>query len=132
MPTLDVGEVLLDPEIADRFKVWRRREAVDATGIESTNSQLFWPVYGVVTQAGGNDLVREPDATIAGRTISVVTRFSARCAAQGYQPDVIEWNGNRYVIDSCDNYDRFGRGFVQVTATAIEYTVKPPETFDNG
>jgi hypothetical protein len=126
MPLLDVNDLLVDPDLADRFTVIRRREIVDpATGRAAVVEQLFRNVTGVVTAQSPNDLERREDYQNMTRSISVVTAFQVYGAVQGYQPDLILWKGTRHLVKHVDPYPQFGRGFYQVECSSMANMDEP-------
>lgn len=133
MPTLDVSEALTCPELADRICVWRRPEVVTDKGRTSTaGEEPIRNVVAVVCMAGPDDLERLPEEERMGRVISVVTRFRLRGPAkdlrnQAYQPDVLDWNGDRYVVSWIDPYNRYGSGFIQALAVATAAVQRPAD-----
>ena len=127
MVQLDVTEVLVDPSLADTFQVWRRKETVSGYGRSST-SVLVLDAVGVITAATEDDLDRADDRQTMQRSIIVVSKFPLRGPAPGYQPDLILWNGDYYVVEKIDPYVRFGPGFVQAQAQEFDYVGEPPLT----
>lgn len=129
MPQLDVSDVLLDPAIADVFDVTRRVQALTAKGRTTTSPSVFKNVRGVVTAAHGNDLERLDDSQRMGRNMSVVTKFALRGPAQvtgtKFQPDLVIWAGDTYVVKAVDPYERYGRGFVQAIIGSIDIIDAP-------
>lgn len=119
MALLDVTDVLFDPDLTDTFTVERRVETVGSNG-RSTTSVTAFSGLGVVTSAGPNDLARLDDSQRMGRVISIVTAANLRGAVNGYQPDVIQWRGNRFVIATIDNYPQFGSGFTQAICVGMD------------
>lgn len=118
-PQLDVTEIIGDPDFAESFTVLRRSESVNQYGQSVVTSQNLNAV-GVVCQAGPNDLERLDDNQRMGRHISVVTMFRLRGPASGYQPDVILWNGNNFVVQQIDDYANFGQGFIEAIAGSMD------------
>ena len=125
MPFLDVSDIVTDPDFADKFKVIRRKELVDAYGRVTTSDQIFRNVVGVVTMSSPNDLERQADYQNFTRSISVVTRFAMQGEVTGYQPDIIEWRGTRHLVKVCQPYPQFGRGFYQVECSSMANTDAP-------
>lgn len=114
------------PELLDTFTVVRRVETM-VLGRPSLAETPIPNVSGVVCVAGKNDIDRLPEGTRFSRGISVVTQTELRGAgvqgATTYQPDVIEWQGGRYLVVHVDIYKHAGSGFWQILAesmTAVE------------
>lgn len=119
MALLDVSEILTDPDFVDTFTVVRRTEGVSEKGRAILTLEGF-AASGVVTAAGPNDLRRLPDAQLQDRTLSIVSRFQFFGASVGYQPDLIQWRNDLYIVSVLDLYPQFGRGFTQVIAPSID------------
>jgi len=119
MALLDVTDVLFDPDFTDAFNIKRRTETVGTDGrvLVGTTTTAS---RGVVTMAGPNDLARLDDAQRMWRVISVVTAANLRGAVNGYQPDVIQWRGDDFIVASIDNYPQFGRGFTQAICVGMD------------
>lgn len=129
MPYLNPSFILLDPMIASRIKVLRYSEVVNAYGRSvETPPEEFYPVIGVLTMAGPNDLERLDDSQRMGRVISFVTKFGLRGPSSGGQPDRIVWEGNEYLVHSLDPYPQYGSGFVQALAGSMDIMDTPVRT----
>lgn len=120
MPWLDVSDIVCDPMFADVFTVLRRGQTVNDFGevviVETPNT----PVYGTITMAGPDDLQRLDDSQRMGRVISCITKFRLIGPAPNLQPDVILWQGSRYVVAWLDLYNRYGAGFMQSIAVSMD------------
>lgn len=122
MALLDVTQILTDPDLTDTFKVLRRQETVDNYGVSGLATQVFYPVIGVVTSVGPNNLDRHENYQSFTRSLSVVTKFPLRGETTGFQPDVIVWRGDNYVVKAVDPYPQFGPGFWQVECSSMDKT----------
>ena len=120
MAYLDVSDVLLDPTLTDVFTVTRRAETVNGFGESVTATSTYDGVVGVVCTASPNDLERLPEMDRMGRHLSVVTRFRLQGPAPGFKPDLIEWNGDAFVVEAVDPYPQYGAGFVQAIVGSID------------
>lgn len=131
MPLIDVTEVLTDPDVAGQpFVVVRRRNVVNSYGEPAISEQRF-PAYGSIQPAGDNALAREDAHQSQGNSIIVVTTFRLRGAALDadqaeYEPDLVLWQGQHYVVRNLKDWTRFGVGMVEAECTAFEYTPQPP------
>lgn len=120
MPLLDVSSLLFDPDFADTFNVIRREEAVSDKGRNILTLSTIENVVGVVCAASPADLRRLPEAQTFDRVLSIVSKFAFFGACVGFQPDLVQWRGDLYVVSSLDSYPQFGRGFTQILATSID------------
>lgn len=125
MPTLDFSDVILSPELNDRFSLIRRTEVVsEANGRSATTEVQTDGHIGIVTfGAGGNK--RDEDAQNASRTLNVITKIRLREAAPGVQPDVILYDGQRFTITKVEPWHRTGSGFVVAQALLQAASVPP-------
>lgn len=125
MPDLDVSDVLLDPSLADRFVVKRRPTGTNSHGRVETQPEIIPRVLGVVTVASPTDLERLDDNQRMGRNLSVVTKFRLRGPAQGFQPDIVLWYGNDYVVKDVQPYPQYGAGFIQAIVGSMDSMDNP-------
>lgn len=140
MPYSDVTAALLDPEFAQRIDVIRRSQTVNNYGEAVIGEEWFRGVVAVVTIGGDTGLRREADQQHQGRTLSVVTKFSLRGPAEArasadadgqFQPDLIVWQGGRYVVTGLDPYPNYGAGFVQAICSSMVNVDRAPRTSVN-
>ena len=127
MPTLNVATVLLDMRFADFVTVIRRTQLINQYGEVSIEDV---PAYGVpvtITATDSNVLEREDGSQHMSRTHTVVSMFPFRGPAPGAQPDLVEFQGARFIIDKVEPYSRYGAGFTQARMTSI-LTIDPEAT----
>lgn len=122
MALLDVTQILTDPDLVDIFDVIRRQETVDNTGTSVVTPTTFSRVIGVVTSIGPSSLDRSENYQTFTRSISVVTKFPLRGETTGYQPDIVYWRGDSFVVKAIDPYPQFGPGFWQAECTSMDKT----------
>lgn len=129
---IDVTDVLLDPMIAgEHFTVLRRLEVVDNSGVPTWTWETFPEIIGSVTPTSDQSLVREEAYQVQAKTISVTTQFKLRGAAKNipgskYQPDIVVWNDDYYMVRSIDDYSKYGAGFVQAECSSIDMVDQAP------
>lgn len=121
---IDVGDVLLDVDIAQTFTVLRRASTRTDKGREQVAVRRINNVVGVVCAASPNDLERLPEEQRMGRNLSIVTKFSLRGPAPGFQPDEVVWRGDTFLVKTVDPYPGFGP-FVQAIAGSIDSQDRP-------
>lgn len=132
MADLDMTDALTEPAFTSSFDVVRRAEVVNAFGESTVPEPLrICGVVGVICMASNEQLVRLDDQQRMGRNISVVTQFRLRGPAigkggQNFQPDLIKWQGDHYVVSYLDPYTNFGSGFVEAVASSIDFIDKAP------
>lgn len=136
MPFIDVTDIILDPMIAGEvFTVIRSVETVNNYG-ESVVTYQTLSGAGSVTPTGANSLVREEAYQTQAKTIRVVTTFALRGASKdengvSYQPDIVVWRGNHFIVKSMDDFSQYGSGFVDVECASINQTELTPMTFSS-
>ena len=110
MPDLDVSEVLLDPDFADCFVVTRQKQTVDQTG-RTVISTVDMELIGVVT-IGSLQPFSQDEAYI-NSTKSIVVHCQERLIdpINGFSPDIVTYNGDRYLVKKAYNWSRYGSGF---------------------
>jgi len=118
MSGMDFSDILVDPLLSDRFSVIRRKEVIDVHGRSTIVATTFPNVVGVVTPISPSDLDRQTDYQKMSRSISVVCSFFLQGEVEGYQPDLVVWRGDQYVVKSIDPYPQFGKGFMQAECTS--------------
>ena len=137
MSTIDVTSVLFDTDIAgQQFQVVRRQQVVNTYGETILAVASPVDVIGSITPTGGtlfaqgNSLIRTEAYTTQSKTIKVITTYRLRGPGKDsgnlYQPDIILWNGDSYVVTTLNEYTAFGVGFVEVDCISIDYTVEVP------
>lgn len=132
MPEIDASaDVLLDPFVAaTSFVVVRRRSWTDVNGI-AQQSESRINALGSVTPTGDSSLIREDGYTTATKTLMVITRLFLRNASEDvngikWQPDLIFWQDDYFVVKDLDDYSQFGVGMVKADCMAFEYDIEPP------
>lgn len=125
MPDLDVSFMTADPMLSELVTITRRQDAVSTSGRAQKTVEATYPnISAVVTQGDPSDVVRNEDGQLMPRVITVATAFAVRAESKSpagvrYQPDIITWNGNDYVVIGYAPYPTFGQGVYEVTAQAL-------------
>jgi len=122
MAYLEMADAVLAPDLGDQFKVERRLETRTQRGRSLQTPSVFTNLSGVITMASPNDLLRLPDTERMDRHISVVTNFALRGPTTDYQPDIIWWRGDSYVVKTFEPYPQFGSGFYQAICGSVDAT----------
>lgn len=132
MPSIDVTDVLLDPMIAgESFSVIRRAEIVNDYGESVQTTQTIPNVVGSVVPLGSNSLLREEAFQTNDKTIRVLTSFRLRgpsksAVLQNYQPDIIVWKGDNFVVRTLEDYTQYGAGMVDAECSSIDLVDQAP------
>jgi galactose-6-phosphate isomerase len=137
MPDIDVSDLLFDSDIAgEAFSVIRRQEVVGGNGV-ATLTVTTLPlagdpaIVGSVTPTGDNSLVRAEAYSTQSNTIKVITEFRLRgpskdAAGQSFQPDIVLWNGNHFVVSTLNEWTSYGAGFVEAECTSFDFNTLAP------
>lgn len=126
MPSIDVTEVLLSPDIAgDTFTVIRRTETVNGFG-ETTISTATLTGVGSVQATGDQSLARMEAFETQNDSIRVITPFRLRGAGKDnsgaiFQPDIVLYQGTHFIVRSINDYTAFGSGFVDAECIGIDF-----------
>lgn len=132
MPEIDVTDVLISSDVAaTAFSVIRRKSMTGTNGIEVHTNQVISPVYGSVTPTGDNSLVREAAFQNQNKTIMVVTPFLLRGATTNpdnsqWQPDLILWQRDYFIVKSVEDYSQFGVGMIAADCELFDYVPESP------
>lgn len=126
MATLDVSFVPGCAEFGDIFQVVRRAEAIDNFGRSST-TQVIATALGTIYPTGDNRLVRQEDYQRGAKTLTLVTTYRLQQAAPGYQPDVVLFRGNQFVVTSVEDFSQYGAGFVVAECSSMLSIDAPPQ-----
>jgi hypothetical protein len=125
MPTLDVTEILDDPDICDTFSVIQRTETANSFGESTLTETQTDNVVGVVVPGSGT-LTREDDHQSLTKTISVVTTFRLQGPSPGFQADIVVWKGSRYLVTTLDDLTNYGAGHVEAECVSVNLVDPPP------
>lgn len=115
----------------ESFIVLRRMENVDSFGrSQATITRL--PASGSIMPSGDNTLARDENFQTQGNTVTVITAFKLRgpskdTLSRRYQPDVIEWRGSHYIVNTLNDYSGGGGGWVECECKSIDIMDLPPE-----
>jgi hypothetical protein len=130
VPQIDITSVLASPIVAgERFVVQRRIETVDQYGQSQIATQTYSAI-GSIVPTGDNSLVREEAYQQQAKSITVRTTFRLRGAAKDgpgyhYQPDLVIWKGDAFIVRTVDDYSQYGAGMVEAACTSIDLIDQP-------
>lgn len=126
MPQLNVSGVLLDPRFCEALVVYRRLQTL-VKGRTVITATLVTPApYGVVLPVADQPLQRGPDQQNLPRLLEIHTPYRLRSASrnladtQQYQPDIIVWSGDQFLVNKIGDYSKYGRGFIMAEASSID------------
>lgn len=119
MALLDVSDVVLDPDFADKLTLLRNVQTVGTNG-RAVNVPSQKTFYGVVTAASGANLARLPSGEMVSGAIIVHSKLPLSSGAPGQTADEIVFRGRTYTVSRVDNYSHFGAGFTAATCELKE------------
>ena len=117
---IGVGDALANPDVQVRFDVTRRKETVSDKGRSVVTPTVFPNQVGTICAASPSDLARLPEGDRMEKYISIVSKFRLRGASTDgvdvYKPDLVDYEGDQYVVVDVQPYPRAGAGFTQAIA----------------
>lgn len=117
---IDVSDVLLDPDFADYGLTYlRRSESVDTHGRTVLASASPITFTGVVTSDKGDILERTDSSSRVHGTIIIHTPTVLRIDGEGFDADIVTWNGKNYLVTDINDYSTYGRGFIVATCSIV-------------
>jgi hypothetical protein len=134
MAQIDMSQALTNPLSLTKFSVIRQNQVINNWGETKIDVEMIPVVRGVVFPEGPNGLSRRPEAQTNAKTLVIFTRFALRGASisantdGSYQPDIIVWNGNRYLVAEIEDYSNYARGFIKVRAASTQEMDQAPVT----
>lgn len=129
---LGVSELMADVDVGnDPLFVIRRQTTTNKYG-ESVTMTTKISLVGAVYPTGPNSLVREEAYQTQAKTITVVTEFRLRPASQvsntQFQPDLVMWGGDCYIVKSFKDYSKYGAGMIEAECALFNYVDTAPLT----
>lgn len=134
MPDIDVNDVLISLDIANQtFSVVRRQETVNNFGESVKGAEVLGPFNGSCQPLGDNSLLREEAFTTGKNGLTVWTAFRLFSASRTvgnvtYQPDLVLYDGNYYLVRLLNEWTQWGAGFTQVECVGFDYVQTPPNS----
>lgn len=119
MPSLDMSDVILDPDFMDLVTVRRMAETVNGFGEAVMTPTTFPNVPMVIVNQSPAEIVRKDDGTSTPRKASIVTTFRLVAQAPGYQGDQIDVDGSTLTVTEVLPFSRFGSGFCEAIGTYL-------------
>ena len=126
MPFTSATRSIRNYRFQTAFPVERRTETIDEHGLSVVTTKTIQGMRGVITAGGDNALRRGADEQHMTKVLSVVTQFPLRGPAPGFQADVIQYRGDRFVVTQLDDYVAWGAGWVQATCESMDTVDKAP------
>jgi hypothetical protein len=91
----------------------------------------YFNAIGSIGPAGAGFLSRLAEQQFQGKSLSIVSTFLLRGAAKfvgglSFQPDLVLWKSNYYIVQEVTDYSQFGTGMVQANCVTFDYVDAPP------
>lgn len=132
MAQMDLSAALTNPYTNTPFIVKRRKQIVNNFGESTVEVEEIPNVRGVLYAAAQNGLTRRPEAQTNSKSIEILTRFALRGESKStednseYQPDLVLWHGNLFVVTNIEDWSNYARGFIKATLGSINIVDQPP------
>jgi galactose-6-phosphate isomerase len=129
MPFIDVTDLLTDTYIAgEQFTVYRRTEIVNKFGENLIGVMVYNNVFGQISPTPKNSLIRHSAFTAQDKSIRVITTWPLTGATMDgsnnlYQPDLVYWKNNLYIVRDLEDYTKYGVGFVVADCEVYDWIV---------
>lgn len=131
MPMLNVSPALTNPYTLDTFNVIRRAEQVGSNGRASSISVAINGLRGVVTPGADGEFERTEDYTLQNKWLTIKTLFFLQAESvdgtpQAWQPDIVVWHGNNFIVKGILDWSTYAAGFVKAVCELFDFTSRPP------
>ena len=126
MPDLSVDEVFASHMLSDDIVVFRRSETIGDNGRSVIAVSETFATWGVVVPGAPDDLERGSDKQFMRKTLSITTPFRLQGPADGFQPDIVSWHGDSFIVTNVSDYTGFAGGFVVATVQSVDFIDQPP------
>lgn len=122
MPTIDVSELITDPDFAQSFSLVRTTgEYINGRWTETLEETLTRT--GVISPASAKELRQLPEADRVEGTISIFTKeimyITSDAGTELRSSDKVLWKSHYYKIISVENWSDWGEGFYHALAQRI-------------
>lgn len=124
MPTIDMSDIINDPDLNELVVLIRRVETIGTNGRNAITETLY-NIGAVVTPGTQPGFLRTPDGQALPNTITVHTTSILQGPALGMQPDIIQWNGVNYVVRVIYDFSSYGSGFSSAMCEAVSLVGQP-------
>lgn len=116
MPQLDVTELLLDPDFAERISVTRQTQTVNSNGVNVVTPTVYSNLVAIVEAAQGTENQFLEDLARVKGVIQVhTTTFLLTDGTGTFAPDIVTWNSREYLVLVVNDWSKFGAGYTCAT-----------------
>lgn len=117
MGNVNVTEVLADPDFTDPIQLVTRTSKINSKG-ENIISENVVKTYGSVQPASGKVINRLPEALRVVNVSSFWVLGKIIASEPGKYSSVLVFNGQRYQVQSVDDWSNWGAGWSEGTCVA--------------
>lgn len=122
MAQIDVSDLLLDPEFVDDVTLINRTTEVNEFGVNELEEEEF-DTIGSVQPASYKQIQRLPEALRQADIRSFFVKLEIKTDGSTVYPDLIEFQGRRYQVQSVAPWLNYGRGWCE--GVCVEETPAP-------
>lgn len=117
MPTIDVSDIVSDPDFAESFTLLRSTGgAYDSSG-EYQDSKTSTPMYGVIEEINSDDLDQVPEGDRIMGAITVWSPQQMNATSTAGISDIVVWHGQNWRV--AKTWDRSTDGFWKAIAVRM-------------
>jgi galactose-6-phosphate isomerase len=117
LPSLDITDILADPDFADKFNVTRYTQTITSGGMATNTPAVIYNVSGVVTANDNIELLKMPDGELLSGSITIITKFRLTDGSGALDADVVTWHGRTYQVKTIGDWSGWGAGFIEAVCT---------------
>lgn len=110
MANIDVSELMIDPDFVDPVVLVHRTPTVSNLG-ENSLQEITVATVGSVQPASGQTIQRLPDAMRVGDVNSFWVRGEIVSDGNCQYPDLIQYKGVAYAVQTVNNWTNWGGGW---------------------
>lgn len=112
MATLDVADILDDPEFQSTAQLVRIDQAVGSNGRLVSTPQAAVNITGCIQPAGNQEYQLFPELGRVTGTLSFYTKAALRGKGATHAPDQILWQGQTYIVMGANDWGNYGQGYI--------------------
>jgi hypothetical protein len=115
MPSLDVSDILDDPDFVGSFTLYPAAQTVGVNGRAVNVQGVSVTCAGVITQGTGDVLGRTPEGDIIHGSITIHTRQILSIG------DVIGYGGRRHTVSVVNDWSTYGQGYFMAACELLPF-----------
>lgn len=122
MALIDTSDLLLDPDFLNALTLIHRKPRVDEFG-QNILTETPFATVGSVQPASGKTLMRLPEALRVADVSSFWIQGTIQADGTSQYPDIIVFRGNRYQVQTVQDWMNYGNGFCEGTCVREKVTL---------